>query len=162
MQVSFTSQERACPSTLDFHLQVNSLSRSCLQVHFWLALRSHFTSQDRACKCTGDFHSQDTSPLSSSHSGSLPLWHGSLFVMQSSCSCEPDTTTSSVRRTPTVGLVLLVGQCLLRYSSTSSRTGSHSTLSSLVSSLYSFLTLLSSCSNELILATRCHLNKIKY
>ena len=34
-QVNFTSQECACQSTLDFHSQVNSLSRSCLQVHFW-------------------------------------------------------------------------------------------------------------------------------
>ena len=46
-----------------FHSQVNSLSRSCLQVHFWLWIRCHLTSQERACKCTGDFHSQVTLPL---------------------------------------------------------------------------------------------------
>ena len=73
-QVSFTSQERACLSTLDFPSQVNSLSRSCLQVHFWtftqksphlsrtclqmhwwLSLASHFTAVfipfSKACHC---------------------------------------------------------------------------------------------------------------
>ena len=54
---------------------------------------------------------------------------------------------------PTVGLVLLVVQYLLRYCNTSSGTRSHSTLSYLVCGA-------SSCSNELVLATRCHLNKI--
>ena len=39
------------------------LSRSCLQVHFWLSLRSHLTSQDRACKDTFDSHSEVASPL---------------------------------------------------------------------------------------------------
>ena len=39
-QVNFTSQARACQSTFDFHSQVNSLSRSCLQVHLWLSLTS--------------------------------------------------------------------------------------------------------------------------
>ena len=62
-------------------------------------------------------------------------------------------TTSSVCRTSTVGLVLLVVQYLLRYCNTSSGTGLHSTLSYLICGA-------SSCSNELVLATRCHLNKI--
>ena len=44
LQVNFTSQDRACQGTFDFHSQVNSLSRTCLQVHFWLSLTSHFTS----------------------------------------------------------------------------------------------------------------------
>ena len=58
-------------------------------------------------------------------------------------------------RTPTVGLVLLVGQYLLRYCHTSYRTGSHSTLSYLVCGT-------SSCLTELVLATRCHLIKINF
>ena len=57
-QVNFTSQECACQSSFDFHSQVHSFSRSCLQVHLWLSLTSHFTSQERACNCTLYFHSQ--------------------------------------------------------------------------------------------------------
>ena len=33
LQVSLSSQERACQGTSDFHSQVNTPSRSCLQVH---------------------------------------------------------------------------------------------------------------------------------
>ena len=65
----------------------------------------------------------------------------------------PLHTTSSVHRTATVGLVSLVVHYLLGYCNTSSGTGSHSTLSYLICGV-------SSCSNELVLATRCHLNKI--
>ena len=65
----------------------------------------------------------------------------------------PLRTMSSVHRTPTVGLVSLVVQYLLGYCNMSSGTGSHSTLSYLICGA-------SSCSNELVLATRCHLNKI--
>ena len=134
---------------------------------------THF--QDRACKCTFNFHSEVTSSLKIVLASALvtfthkslrcylhpiregsPLWQSSLFVVQSSCSCEPDTAiraTSSVSRTPTVGLVLHVVKYLLSYCNTSSGTGSHSTLSYLVCGA-------SSSSNELVLATRCHLNKI--
>ena len=65
---------RACKCTIDFYSQVSHLSR-------------------RACKCTVDFLSQVTANFS--HSGGSPLWHGSLFVVQSSCSCEPDTAVTS-------------------------------------------------------------------
>ena len=65
----------------------------------------------------------------------------------------PSRRTSYVRRTPTVGLVSLVMQYLLGYCNTSSGTGSHSTLSYLFCGA-------SFCSNELVLATRCHLNQI--
>ena len=62
-------------------------------------------SQDHACKCTVDFHSLSShlsrraasAPLTFSHKSPLCTlshsWHASLFVAQSSCSCEPDTAT---------------------------------------------------------------------
>ena len=65
----------------------------------------------------------------------------------------PVRKMSSVHRTPTVGLVSLVVQYLLRYCNMSSGTGSHSMLSYLICGT-------SSCLNKFILATRCHLNKI--
>ena len=101
---------RARKCTIDFHSQVSLLSRHArkctIDVHSQV---SHLSR--RACKCTVDFHSQVTSLLISPIREGSPLWHGSLFVVQSSCSCEtntPQCATSSVRRTPTVGLVLLV------------------------------------------------------
>ena len=75
----FTSQERACKCTFYFHSEVTSLlknvlasalltitqmllhlSRTCLQVHFWLSLKSHFAAIfilfGKACHCgTGFF-----------------------------------------------------------------------------------------------------------
>ena len=65
----------------------------------------------------------------------------------------PLHTKSYVHRTPTVGLVSLVVQYLLGYCNSSSGTGSHSMLSYLICGARS-------CSNEFVLATRCHLNKI--
>ena len=54
-QVNFTSQERACKCTVDFYSQVNSLSRTCLQVHPWLSLASHLAADfipfGKACHC---------------------------------------------------------------------------------------------------------------
>ena len=66
--------------TVDFHSQVDSPLKTCLQMHHRLLLSSqsslktcsqvsvHFYSQvshlsRRVCKCTVDFHSQVTSPL---------------------------------------------------------------------------------------------------
>ena len=91
-QVSFTSQERVCQSTLDFHSQVNSLSRLCLQVHCWLSLLVN--SPLKTCSQVHHWLSLTSHPsaLHPIREG-LPLWHGSLFVAQSSCSCEPDTAT---------------------------------------------------------------------
>ena len=88
-------QDRTCRvRLLTFTQKSLHLSRTCLQVHFWLSLISHFTSQERACKCTFDFHSEVTSPLKNVLAGALvtfthkslrcdlhpireglPLWH---------------------------------------------------------------------------------------
>ena len=159
-QVSFISQERACQGTFDFHSQVNTLSRSCLQVHLWLSLTSHFTSQERACKCTTDVHSWVTSLLSSSHSGRLATVARTSFVAQSSCSCELDTalrchTSCCLGRPLWAWFCSWCSIC----SKTATRchtsywTGSHSTLSYLVCGASSY-------STEPILGTRCHLIKI--
>ena len=140
-----------------FHSHVNCTSKIVLaKCDFLLSLRSHFTSQERACKCTFDFHSEVTSLQSSSHSGRLATVARASFCGQSSCSCELDTEIGALHpaaRTPTVGWVLLLVQYLLRYCDTSYWTGSHSTLSYLICGA-------SSCSTELVLATRCNLNKI--
>ena len=79
--------------TVDFHSQASHLSRrarKCI-VEFHSQV-SHLSR--RACKFTVDFHSQVTSLLNSPIREGSPLWHGSLFVAQSSCSCEPDTATT--------------------------------------------------------------------
>ena len=154
----FTSQERTCKYTFAFHSEVTSplknvianplltftqksvhLSRMCLQMHFWLSLRSHFTSQECACKCTSDFHSQVTLLRSSSHSGRLATVALVSFVAQSSCSCKLDTTirchTSCCARCPL--WTWFCSWCSI-CSDTATRchtsywTGSHSTLSYLV------------------------------
>ena len=97
-------QCRACQvRLLTFTQKSLHLSRTCLQTHFWLSLRSHFifqerackltfdfhsrshfTSQERACKCTFDFHAQATSLRFSSHSGRLVTEARSLLW-----SCHP-------------------------------------------------------------------------
>ena len=85
---------------------------------------------------------------------SSPLWHGSLFVAQSSCSCEHDTATGC-HTSCCAGHPLWCSFCsesAIRWN-TSYWIGSHSTLSYLVCGT-------SSCSTELVLATRCHLIKI--
>ena len=123
----------------------------------------------RACKCTTDFHSQSplkivlaSAPLTFTHKSLLPLGKAChsgtvLFLWCSHLALVslilPLCTTNSVHRTPTVGLISLVAQYLLRYCNTSSGTGLHSTLSYLVCGA-------SSCSNKLVLGTGCHLNKI--
>ena len=114
------------------------LSRSCFQVHWWLSLTSHFTAifiqfgKDRHCGTV------------------LFSWCSHLALVSL---ILPLRTTSSVRRMPTVGLVSSVVQYLLRFCNTSSGIRLHSTLSYLVCGT-------SSCSNELVLASRYHLNKI--
>ena len=72
-QVNSSPPRRAWKCTIDFHSQVSHLSR-------------------RACKCPIHFHSQVTADFS--HSVGSQLFHGSLFVVQSSCSCEPDTAVT--------------------------------------------------------------------
>ena len=73
--------------TIDFHSHVKSPLKTCSQMHSWLSVTSH--SPLKMCSqmhrklslishLTADF----------SHSGGSPLWHGSLIVVQSSCSCE--------------------------------------------------------------------------
>ena len=153
-QVSHFSR-RACKCTVDFHSQVSHFSRRARKctVDFHSQV-SHLSR--RARKCTIDFHSQVTSLLTS------PIWEACHCgtVLFSWCShlalvslILPQHAKSSVHRMPTVGLVLLVVQYLLRYCNTSSGTGSHSTLSYLVCGA-------SSCLNELVIATRCHHIKI--
>ena len=158
--------------TIDFHSQVNSPLKTCLQVHHWLSLTSHLTSQDVLASAPLTFTlksvtSQDvfasaqltfshksllTSPIREAHHCGMVLvsWCSHLALVSLILLLR---TTSSVRRTPTEGLVLLVVQYLLRYCNTSSGSGSHSMLSYLICGT-------SSCSNKLVLATRCHLNKI--
>ena len=94
--------------TVEFHSQVTLPLKMCSQMHHWFSLSSQsplktcckctvdFPSQVSqhsrcACKCTIDFHSQVTSLLISPIRKGSPLWHGSLFVVQSSCSCKPNT-----------------------------------------------------------------------
>ena len=91
------------------------------------------------------------------HSGQACHCGTVLFSWRSRPACVsltlPQGVTSSMHRTPTVGLVLLVGQYPLGYCNMSSRTGL---------TLYAFLSFCgsSSCSTELVLANRRHiLNK---
>ena len=111
-------QDRACKCTFDFHLQVTWSLRRAIQVYLWLSLASHLTSQDMFTyspltfshksprTCYPIAHPRMCYPsalLSSSHKPAtadfvtlgtgLPLWHGYLFVVQWSCSCELDTAT---------------------------------------------------------------------
>ena len=138
--------------TSDFHSKVSHLARcACKCTNYFHSQVSHLSR--RACKCTIDFHSQSllTSPIREArHCGTVLFsWCSHLALVSL---ILPLRTTTSVRRTPTVGLISLVVQYLLGYCNTSSKTGSHSTLSYLICGT-------SSCSNELVLATRCHLNK---
>ena len=112
-------QDRACKCTFDFHSQVTSSLRRAIQVHIWLSLASHLTSQDVFTytpftlsqklprTCYPSAHPRTCYPsarVSSSHKSAtadfvqlgtgLPLRHGSLFVVQWSCSCELDTALS--------------------------------------------------------------------
>ena len=159
--------------TADFHSQVTSPTKNVLASALLTSTPCQVTSQDvlasapltfthksthlsrHACKCTIDFHSQVT-PLhfipfrKAWHYGTvLFLWHSHLALASL---ILPLGATGSVRRMPTVGLVLLVVQYLLRYCNTSSGTGSHPTLSYLVCGA-------SYCSTELVLATDATLLK---
>ena len=117
--------------TVHFHSQVNSPLKTCLQVHQWLSLSSQ--SPLKTCLQVHQWLSLSSeSPLKTclqvhhwlsltSHCWLLPF--GRLAtVLFSLCShlalvilMLPLHTTSSVRRTPTVGLVSLVVQYLLGY-----------------------------------------------
>ena len=138
-QVSFTSQEWARQSTFDFHSQVNTLwrsclqvlfllslasqhslkivlasapmtftrkslhlSRTCLQVHYWLSLISHFAAAiipfGKACHCGTD------------------LFCGAVILLLRAWYCH-QVPHILLRRMPTLGLVLLLVQYLLRFCS---------------------------------------------
>ena len=77
----------------DFHHQVSHLSGRAIEVHHQeCAIQVHH--QERAIQVHGQVRltSQFTADFIPFGTG-LPLWHGSLFVVQSSCSCELDTAT---------------------------------------------------------------------
>ena len=92
-RVSQHSQERPCKYTIDFHSQVNPLSRTCLQMHRWLLLASQLTLKNVLANAPLTFtHKSPRCWLHPIRKGS-PLWHGCLVVVQSSCSFEFDTAT---------------------------------------------------------------------
>ena len=80
-------------------------------MHRWLSLASQLTSQERARKCSSDFLSEVTSlhfiPFGKTcHCGTvLFTWRSDLAPVSL---VLPQGTMGSVRRTPTVGWVLLV------------------------------------------------------
>ena len=166
-----TSQDVLAGAPLAFTLK-SVTTQDMLESDCWLSLISQLTSQDVLASAPLTFTlksvtSQDvlaSAPLTFSHKSLLtsPIQEARhcVTVLFSWCSHLALVklilllrTKSSVRRMPTVGLVSLVVHYLLRYCNMSSGTGSHFTLSYLICGA-------TSCLNELVLATRCHLNKI--
>ena len=90
-QVKFTSQERACQCTIDFHSQVISLSRTCLQVHPLLSLASHLAA--------------DFIPSGRLATGT-DFFCGAVILLFRAWSCQ-QVPRILLCRTPTVGWVFL-------------------------------------------------------
>ena len=128
---------RARKCTVDFHLQVKSPLKTFLQVHLWLSLTSHLIPFGIARHCGRFLSSWCSHPALASLillSGTTkscctghPLWARFalcgvvvLLLRAWHCYLVPHIL---LRRTPTVGLVLLVGQYMLRYCHTSYGTG---------------------------------------
>ena len=104
--------QEVVPGLQTFTRKSTHSSKMCSQMHHCLSLASQLTPQERARKCTVDFHSQVTSLLLRPIREGSPLWHGSVFVAQSSCSCELDTATRC--HTSSIERPLWAGFCFLR------------------------------------------------
>ena len=152
-QVSHLSR-RACKCTIDFHSQVTSLLKTCFQVHHWLSL----SSQSPLKMCLQVQHWLSLT----SHWWLLTFWRlatvawlsfrGAVILLLWAwyCHCVPWILCIEP---PLWAWFRLWCSICSDTTQCDSGTGSHSTLSYLICGA-------SSCLNELVLATRCHLNKI--
>ena len=180
-QVSFTSQERAPQSTFDFHSQVDTLWRSCSQVHLWFSLQVTSPLKKVLASALLTFTHKSLRCCHHPLREGLPLWYGLLLwhshpalassILLSGAAhpaaqdthCWLGSACSAVSAQILQHILwvwvalysfLSMAQYLTLHTSTRCHTGSHSTLSYLVCGASSSL-------KKLVLATRCHLIKIK-
>ena len=149
------SQERAFQSTLDFHSQVSSLSRSFLQMHFWLSLRVTSPLKNVLANALVTFTRKSLHCCLCPIRESLPLWHGFLLW------CSHPALASLILPSGATHLSAQDTHCGLGFAlwcSISSDTATHP----IGHVLYSFLSYLwrKFRLTESVLATRCHLIKM--